>query len=105
MVHWDQIQITKVRTSSHQLAVHAAACLSLRLWAQVQADINEALCSCVREEVDEEIEEKHRDGVNVCDFALIITMMTDEKGRLYSFTVTCVEFSEGENNRTVLEPS
>lgn len=42
--------------------------------------------------------------MNVYDFTLIITMMTDEKGRLYSFAVTCVEFSERENNRAILKP-
>lgn len=39
------------------------------------------------------------------DFTVIITMMTDEKGRLYSFIAIHAEFSERENNRTILKPS
>lgn len=39
------------------------------------------------------------------DFTVIITVMTDEKGRLYSFIAIHIEFSERENNRIILKPS
>lgn len=105
VVNWGQIQVTKVRNACSQPAEQATACLSLTSCTQAQVTSMEPCAhllgrNCMKKGRGE------RKGWRGCIWPHFNNYRDDRwEGRLYSFTIIYIEFSDREDNSTPLKLS